>query len=135
MRSNRPQVHTLERGNAMTDNDSIAAVKSAAVAYETPLMREIMLAASAAGHRLWRNNVGVLQDARGQWIRFGLATGSSDLIGIQRNSGKFLSIEVKPGPRSRWRPEQVAWLNLIDGMGGIAAVATTIEEAMRAIGG
>jgi len=83
---------------------------------EADLYRQIQLAASKCGARLWRNNVGVLVDLDGRPVRFGLANESkasnvglksSDLIGITpyvimpehvgRIFGVFTSIEVK-GP-------------------------------------
>jgi hypothetical protein len=96
-------------------------------------MRDIAVAASEQGHRLWRNNIGKLQDITGRWVTYGLAVGSSDLIGI-RSDGRFLSVEVKAG-RRKTTTEQAAWLSMIREMGGIAGVAHSVEEALALIRG
>ena len=82
---------------------------------EATVQAAIRIAASKAGWRLWRNNVGVLKNERGVPIRFGLANDSknvnamiksADLIGIRpvlitpemvgTVIGQFASIECKP---------------------------------------
>src|SRR3974377_1211116 len=60
---------------------------------------------SAGNVRLFRNNVGTLQDMRGNYVHYGLAVGSSDLIGwrthviVPRDVGSevaiFTAIECK----------------------------------------
>lgn len=89
-------------------------------------MRALQIAATERGARLWRNNVGVLLDARGNHVRYGLATGSSDLIGLT-SAGVFLSVEVK-SPRGRTTPEQDAWLDMVRRMGGVAGVCRSVED-------
>lgn len=67
---------------------------------ETPLSNRIRLAASEHGAILFRNVVGKFKTATGLWVRCGLATGSSDLIGWDR-TGHFLAVEIKvPGART-----------------------------------
>ncbi len=83
---------------------------------------------------LWRNSTGVAEHfARGstQTVRYGLAKGSADLVGLV-HTGRFLALEVKrPGEKAR--PEQVMWLELVRRMGGFAAVVTSVDEAKRAV--
>ena len=119
----------------------------AAPGSEAAVQNAIRLEASRAGHRLFRNNVGVLRDDRGIPVRFGLANDSaalnkicksSDLIGIKRvlitqdmvgsHIGQFLSREVK---RSNWKYSgterevaQLAWINMVVALGGDAKFAT-----------
>lgn len=81
---------------------------------ESTVSKEYRLAFANDGGVLWRNNVGVLMDARGVPVRFGLAnessqmnkrTKSSDLIGIKpvlitqdmvgTVIGQFVAREVK----------------------------------------
>lgn len=103
------------------------------------------LAASRAGARLWRNNVGATYTKDGAFVRYGLANESAqmnkllksaDLIGIRptlitsqhvgHTLGVFLSREIK---RDTWTfsgterdHAQAAWVNLILSLGGDAAI-------------
>jgi hypothetical protein len=98
---------------------------------ESEIMREIQLAASRAGHRLWRNHVGRFLDLDGRWHTCGLAVGSSDLIGV-RSDGRFLSVEVKAG-KGALKKEQKRWLEMIAKMGGLSGTARSVEEALNLI--
>jgi hypothetical protein len=53
----------------------------------------VRLEAARKGLKLWRNNVGVLQDATGRPVRYGLA-----------NDSKQLNTIVKSGDLIGWRP-------------------------------
>ena len=115
----------------------------------TPINGEIALQslirqrASAYGMKLWRNNVGVLPDARGVPIRFGLANDSkainrifksSDLIGISNEiiqpydvgqpRGRFVAFECK-APRWHYTGDaheqaQESFLKVVLAYGGRA---------------
>lgn len=61
-------------------------------------------------------------------VRYGLATGSADLIGIMLEPHRFLSIECKIGD-DPVRPEQEFWLKLIRQMGGFATVLRVPADA------
>ena len=57
-------------------------------ATETDLVRAIMVAVNRLPYAtLWRNQTGMLEDRNGRPVRFGLAVGSADLIGM---------VEVEP---------------------------------------
>lgn len=93
--------------------------------------RSIMIATRAAiaardDARVWRNNVGV-DLARG--VRYGLAVGSGDLIGIVQ--GRFLSLEVKKPEDGRTSDEQRAWQRVVRRFGGVAEIVTSAEEAIK----
>ena len=100
---------------------------------ERRIQSEIQLAASAGSGpaRLWRNNTGALKDARGQLVRYGLCPGSSDLIGFRtititpdmvgQRVAVFAAVEVKD--RGRPTEQQQAFINLVQGAGGLAGVA------------
>ena len=93
--------------------------------------------------RLHRNNTGTLRDANGRPVQFGLAKGSSDLIGwttrtitpdmVGQRIAVFTSIEVKTAT-GRLRPEQRQWLDAVAAAGGIAGVARSVEDAMGLTG-
>ncbi len=107
---------------------------------ETHLLQQIRLALGTRSDlRLYRNNCGTLPDPRtGRPVQFGLARGSADLIGwriititpgmVGSQVAVFTSIEVKT-PTGRVRPEQYAWLNTVQGAGGIAGIARSIQDA------
>lgn len=122
------QVFNLDPGPAAPDlrDKSEAAVQAL-----------VRLEASRRGDRLWRNNVGALVDERGVPVRYGLANESkqqnerlksSDLIGIERGTGRFLSYEVKePGWRYTGTAREVAqlnWITLVCSLGGKAQFIT-----------
>ena len=95
---------------------------------ESDLMHEIMIAASQAGHRLLRNNVGAFQAMDGRWIHYGLGgKGGSDLIGMTRQ-GRFAAIEVKG--LSKLTREQIEFISMIQSRNGVAGVAYSVAEAL-----
>lgn len=125
----------------------MASVRSEGNGSESRVQSQIRLKAPALGMTLWRNNVGVLQDARGVPVRFGLANDSKrlnesfksgDLIGWRRLTitpahvgavvAQFTSIECKP---EGWRyagtereQAQARWAALVLADGGAATFAS-----------
>lgn len=104
---------------------------------ESRLLSEIRLALGRDPRVvLWRNNTGsALQDygsAGLKPLRYGLAVGSSDLIGLVRPSGRFVALEVK-SPRGQVSREQAMFLALVESMGGVARVVRSVDEARAAI--
>ena len=101
---------------------------------EGDLQRQIMLAAPKYGCTLLRNNVGVLQDVHGNYVTFGLAVGSSDLIGwtILDRKAIFTAVEVKRSGKKATKAQQ-AFLDAVALAGGIACVASSIEDLEEAI--
>ena len=110
---------------------------------ETKIQRQIMLALSAAGHTVWRNETGRFWTGRiihkentsvtlsnAIMIPCGLAVGSCDLIGIQAGTGRFFGIEVKT-PKGRVSKEQKNFIEHVKKMGGLAGIARTPEEALN----
>ena len=89
------------------------------------------------GIRCFRNNVGAYKAPDGRVIRYGLVTGSGDLIGwktvvitpdmVGRHIAQFMSIEVK-APKGVVRPEQVTWAENVRKAGGIAVIARSVED-------
>ena len=121
---------------------------------ETDIQRRIQVALSWGDARMFRNNVGngwqgtvvnkvgdtvTLRNARR--IQFGLAPGSSDLIGIQKfvitpamlglDIGVFTAIEVKNETRAT--PEQHRFIETIQELGGIAGIAHSVDEARKIV--
>lgn len=109
---------------------------------ETSIVKLIQLCLSGIGVRLFRNNVGMLEDKFGNKVRYGLAPGSSDLIGwkpmlitpemVGRKVAVFVAVEVKkPGARTQKdRLElQTNFIRTVKEAGGIAFFASSVEEA------
>lgn len=117
------------------------------VSSEAAAQAQVRLEASEKGCRLWRNNVGVLPDATGRPVRYGLANDSkqlntviksSDLIGIRpiligprhigQVIGQFIGREMKaPGwsfTGSKRESAQLEWAKCINALGGDAKFAT-----------
>jgi hypothetical protein len=111
---------------------------------ETTLQQQIRLAlGTRPDARLFRNQVGSLPDPRtGRLVTFGLARGSADLIGwrtitigpehIGQRLAVFTSIEVKT-PTGRIRPEQQAWLGVVQDAGGFAGIARSVPDALQIV--
>ena len=111
----------------------------------------VRLHAPRLGETLWRNNVGVLLDATGRPVRYGLANDSkglneklksADLIGwrpvtitqdmVGRVIGQFISRECK---REGWKytgrahePAQLEWARIVNRSGGDARFVTSLDD-------
>ena len=116
---------------------------------EAATQAAVRLEAARKGVRLFRNNVGVLMDATGRPVRYGLANESkqvndvcksADLIGwrpvligpqhVGQQIAQFVSRECK---RPGWHytgadrePAQLAWAQLVTAGGGDAAFCTGV---------
>jgi hypothetical protein len=109
---------------------------------ETRIQQEIRLALGQRSDlRLFRNETGKLPDPRtGRWVQFGLAKGSSDLIGFKtikvtpemvgKDLAVFCSVEVKTntGQLSKY---QHNWLQVVKNAGGIVGVARNVRDAFE----
>jgi hypothetical protein len=83
---------------------------------------------------LWRNNVGVAIEGSRR-VRYGLAPGSADLIGVvtmPNGVGRFVALEVKTD-KGRARAEQLTFLDLVRRRGGFACVVRSVADAHAAI--
>ena len=113
---------------------------------ETKIQNLILMALSKAGCLVFRNetagawvgkvlhkdaNQVTLTDAR--MIRFGLAVGSSDIVGIAP-CGRFLAVEIKTS-KGRATKEQLRFIDAVNSAGGIAGVARSVSDALLLIGG
>ena len=77
---------------------------------------------------VWRNNVGV-DVTRG--VRYGLAVGSADLIGVGPG-GRFFGLEVKR-PGQKPEPHQLGWATCVRTMGGVVEVVSSAEQALEVV--
>ena len=109
---------------------------------ETVLQQNIRLALGQEENlRLFRNQVGQLPDPRtGRYIQFGLAKGSSDLIGFKtvkvtpdmvgQEIAQFVSLEIKT-ETGKLTKMQHNWLQKVKTSGGIVGVARTVKDALK----
>ena len=109
---------------------------------ETILQQNIRLALGTKSNlRLFRNETGKLPDPRtGQWVQFGLAKGSSDLIGFKtikvtpdmvgQEIAQFVSLEIKT-ETGKLTKMQHNWLQKVKTSGGIVGVARTVKDALK----
>jgi hypothetical protein len=98
---------------------------------EKQIQDDVRLHVASKGATTWRNNVGVATTANGAVIRYGLCTGSADLIGITplritpemvgHTVGVFTAIEVKT-PTGRPTKEQVNFIEHVQSQGGLASI-------------
>jgi hypothetical protein len=76
---------------------------------------------------LWRNNVGVLQDKDGRFVRYGVGSpGGADLIGIF--CGRFIAAEIKTYS-GKQTEEQKRFQAIVEERGGAYAVLRSVDEA------
>lgn len=79
---------------------------------------------------VWRNNTGMLHDANGAVVRFGLR-GSADILGIA-DPGLFVAIEVKR-LGGKLRPQQAAFAAMVQRHGGIYLMITDVDAGVTAL--
>jgi hypothetical protein len=109
---------------------------------EHEIQQRIRLACGRGAVRLWRNNTGALVDQQGRFVRFGLCKGSSDLIGLRslevtpemvgQRVAQFVALEIKTA-QGMLSPEQRAFLQLVQQLGGLGAVCRSIAEAQAVL--
>lgn len=102
---------------------------------EKDVERTLILHASKCGITMFKNNVGMYKDQRGNVIRYGLCNGSSDLIGwtpvtvtpdmVGKKIAVFTAIEVKLNKNGKYKATdlQKAFISAVNNAGGFAGVA------------
>lgn len=111
---------------------------------ESRVVQEVRANLSNGPVRLFRNNVGALQDKNGTWVSYGLAVGSSDLIGLRSVTvtpemvgskvAIFVALEGK-AKHGRTTEEQDAFLAMVRNAGGIAGVFRSLDDAVDILEG
>jgi len=109
---------------------------------ESNLMRLCLLKLSEYGSRVFRNNTGVIKDKDGRYHRFGLAVGSSDIIGLTavvitnemvgKRIAVFTAIEVK-SEKGIVSKEQKLFNQMVLDNGGIVGIARSPEQSLQII--
>lgn len=110
---------------------------------EALLLRRLLVASSALGARLFRNQTGRYQLADGRWIASGLAVGSPDLVGWQtvtvtpemvgRQIAVFVGIEAKTAT-GRLTEDQRAFQTALARAGARVGVARSVADIDAILG-
>ncbi len=110
---------------------------------EQQVVQQVRATLSNGPVRLFRNNSGALQDRNGTWVKYGLAVGSSDLIGLKSVTitpdmvgstvAVFVALEGKSAT-GRTTEEQDAFLAMVRKAGGIAGVFRSLDDAKGILG-
>lgn len=107
---------------------------------ETAVQNKIWLDIGALPNaRLFRNNNGAYKNDQGQLVRYGLGTGTSDLIGFRvvtvtpemvgQRIAVFAALEIKPSAKEKPTPAQAKFVEQVNAFGGLAGVAYSTETA------
>lgn len=98
---------------------------------ETDILKLCMIRASKLGCTVWRNNSGMLYNKQGTPVKYGLCTGSADLIGFTPE-GRFLALEIKVPSKSPTEKQQI-FLDAVTKGGGVAGVARHPDDVDKII--
>jgi hypothetical protein len=98
---------------------------------ESAIQRAILDYLRSVGLEPWRNNTGATKTAHGSFVRYG-KVGSGDLFALLPPHGRLLSVEVKR-PGRKPTDEQVAFMEAVNAAGGLAIVATSVDDVRDAL--
>lgn len=98
---------------------------------EGGIQRQIMLALSAAGHRVLRANVGLFFSKDGRPVRIGVP-GEADLHGHRAPDGRAFYLECKR-PGEKPTAEQLRFLAAMAATGALTAVVRSVDEALAVL--
>lgn len=94
---------------------------------ETAIVSGILEYLAIKKHYCWRQNSAAFK-VEERFIRAGFP-GISDIIGIHKDTGQLIALEVKqPGKKPTKKQEE--FLKNVKDRGGIAAVVTSIDDVM-----
>ncbi len=106
------------------------------------LVDKVMVACGSGRARTFRNNVGIAEYPNGSKVAYGLGKGSSDVVGVLSVTvtpemvGHKVAVwfvhECKTG-RGELTNEQSAFLDTMQGLGAIAAVVRSVEDAVGSL--
>lgn len=97
---------------------------------ESSVLKRVMEALEACGGvMVMRNNVGGIRKG-GRFLKWGLGTGSADIVCCVSPHGRWLCIETKRGDGGLVSDAQTKWLARMRECGAVCGVCTTPDEAM-----
>ena len=86
---------------------------------------------------VWRQNSGTFAMQYGdktRYVRANSARGMADIMGILKDRGRALAIEVKTR-RGKVQPHQQGFLDSVNNAGGLAFVARSVDDVINALEG
>ncbi len=98
---------------------------------ESRIQSEIMLAVSAAGHKIFRTNAGKVKAEDGRFIKL-MPKGFPDTCGWRKSDGKFFCIEIK-NEKGRLRKEQKEFAKFAETQPIIYGVARSADDALKIV--
>lgn len=101
---------------------------------ETALVKQLLDYLALRRVFAWRQNAGALSGehkGKAYYVRFTSIRGVSDILGVL-DDGRFLAVEAKVRP-NRATPEQQAFLDAVASRGGVAVLAYSLDDLVRAL--
>lgn len=95
---------------------------------ENGIMNAIMIAVSAEGHYIERNQSGVFYTKDGRPVRIGF-NGRSDCSGFRRSDARAFFMEVKT-KTGRATKEQLSFIAAMQKRGAIAGIVRSVADAL-----
>ena len=99
---------------------------------EHEIQSSIMVAVSAAGHHIFRTNVGSVKMADGRYFSTGLPPGYPDLTGYRKQDNQIFFLEIK-NAKGRPRPDQIRFHQQLMRDGVIHGISRSVEDALKII--
>lgn len=93
---------------------------------------EIMVAVSAAGHHIFRTNVGSVRMADGRYFSTGLPPGYPDLTGFRKQDNQIFFLEIK-NAKGKPRPDQIRFHRMLTRYRVIHGIARSVDDALKII--
>lgn len=101
---------------------------------EHSIQREIQLALSRKGYKVFRANVGSVYTSDGRFFKTGLPSGFFDLFGFRPEDGKIFFIEVK-NETGKARPDQIRFHEFLTSHKVIHGIARSAKDALMIVDG
>lgn len=98
----------------------------------TLLQKEVIQTLNLIGFKAWINKNGGVWDPKGFFRQntTGL-NGVSDVLGIQKGSGRLIAVELKASKGDKLSPDQILFLDDIEKAGGLTAVVKNMDDLYK----
>ena len=99
---------------------------------EHSIQKEIQVALSRKGYKVFRANVGSVRTSDGRFFKTGLPSGFFDLFGFRPEDGKIFFIEVK-NETGKARPDQIRFHEMLTKREIIHGIARSAGDAIKIV--